>query len=100
MSADQSPDDLRASDIEHRFARTACGQRGADVRLVPNVNAGWHHDRANLVARKRAYAARDLLFPDRATVGLLTGFVVADTGCLLGLAAVSVELSDVARISR
>jgi hypothetical protein len=32
MSADQWPDDLRASDIEHRFVCTACGRRGADIR--------------------------------------------------------------------
>src|SRR5947207_5084981 len=27
MSADRSPDDLRVSDIEHRFVCTACGRR-------------------------------------------------------------------------
>jgi hypothetical protein len=30
--ADEWPDDLRLSDIEARFACTACGKRGADVR--------------------------------------------------------------------
>jgi hypothetical protein len=36
MSADQWPDDLRLSDIEHRFICAACGKRAADVR--PDFN--------------------------------------------------------------
>jgi len=32
MSAEQSPDHVRLSDIEARFIYTACGKRGADVR--------------------------------------------------------------------
>ena len=32
VSADQWPDDLRVSDIEHRFVCEVCGKRGADVR--------------------------------------------------------------------
>jgi hypothetical protein len=31
-SADQWPDDVRLSDIEPRFIRSASGKRGADVR--------------------------------------------------------------------
>ena len=38
MSADHWPDDLRVSDIEHRFVCTACGRRGADIR--PNFSEG------------------------------------------------------------
>jgi hypothetical protein len=49
---------------------------------------------------ERTYAARDLPFPDRATLAFLAGFVVADTECVLGLAVFSVESSDVVRISR
>jgi hypothetical protein len=30
--ADGWPDDMRLSDIEHRFVCQACGRRGADVR--------------------------------------------------------------------
>ena len=36
VSADQWPDDLRLSDIEHRFVCEVCGKRGADVR--PDFN--------------------------------------------------------------
>ena len=32
MSAAGWPDQLRVSDIEHRFVCTACGKRGADIR--------------------------------------------------------------------
>jgi hypothetical protein len=32
ISADQWPDDMRLSDLAGRFACTACGTRGADVR--------------------------------------------------------------------
>jgi hypothetical protein len=32
VSADHWPDDLRLSDIEHRFVCEVCGKRGADVR--------------------------------------------------------------------
>jgi len=34
ISADRWPDDLRLSDIEDRFTCSACGKRGADVRLI------------------------------------------------------------------
>jgi len=36
VSADRRPDDVRLSDIEPRFACTAYGKRGADMR--PNFN--------------------------------------------------------------
>jgi hypothetical protein len=36
VSANQSPDDLRLSDLEHRFLCEVCGKRGADVR--PDFN--------------------------------------------------------------
>jgi hypothetical protein len=36
VSANQWPDDLRLSDIEHRFVCEVCGKRGADVR--PDFN--------------------------------------------------------------
>jgi hypothetical protein len=36
VMADQWADDVRLSDIEDRFTRTACGKRGADVR--PDFN--------------------------------------------------------------
>jgi hypothetical protein len=36
ISADESPDDVRLSDIEPRFVCKACGHRGADVR--PDFN--------------------------------------------------------------
>ena len=36
VSADEWPDDLRLSDIEHRFVCEFCGKRGADVR--PDFN--------------------------------------------------------------
>ena len=36
MNADQWPDDLRLSDIEHCFVCEVCGKRGADVR--PDFN--------------------------------------------------------------
>jgi hypothetical protein len=32
ISADQWADDVRLSDIEHRFVCEACGKRGGDVR--------------------------------------------------------------------
>ena len=32
VNADQWPDDLRLSDIEHRFVCEVCGKGGADVR--------------------------------------------------------------------
>jgi hypothetical protein len=38
VSANQWPDDLRLSDIEHRFLCEACGKRGADVRPDFNWN--------------------------------------------------------------
>jgi hypothetical protein len=38
MSAEQWPDDLRVSDIEHRFVCTVCGRRGADI--CPNFSEG------------------------------------------------------------
>ena len=38
VSADQWPDDLRLSDIEHRFVCEVCGKRGADVRPDFNWN--------------------------------------------------------------
>ncbi|MFB9262931.1 hypothetical protein ACFFWD_07055 [Bradyrhizobium erythrophlei] len=38
LMADQWSDDLRLSDIGPRFVCTACGKRGADVRL--NFNWG------------------------------------------------------------
>jgi hypothetical protein len=41
VNADQWPDHLRLSDIEHRFVRKACGKRGADVR--PDFR--WHLSR-------------------------------------------------------
>jgi hypothetical protein len=40
-TADQWPDDLRQSDIEHRFICAVCGKRGADVR--PDFN--WNRQR-------------------------------------------------------
>ena len=50
---------------------------------------------------RRNYAARDLLFPDRATFAFLTGLVVADTETMCAVAGVSLEPSrDVVRISR
>ena len=33
ISADQWPEHIRPSDLEPRFVCTACGQRGADIRL-------------------------------------------------------------------
>jgi hypothetical protein len=42
ISADRWGDDFRLSDLEDRFACTACGQRGADVR--PDFN--WHLKKA------------------------------------------------------
>ena len=36
ISADDWSDDVRLSDLEARFACSACGKRGADVR--PNFN--------------------------------------------------------------
>jgi hypothetical protein len=36
ISGDPWPDDVRLSDIEHRFRCTVCGKRGADVR--PDFN--------------------------------------------------------------
>ena len=36
ISGDPWPDDLRLSDIEHRFVCEVCGKRGADVR--PDFN--------------------------------------------------------------
>ena len=38
VSADHWPDDLRLSDIEHRFVCEVCGKRGADVRPDFNWN--------------------------------------------------------------
>ena len=38
ISADSWPDNLRLSDIEHRFVYEACGKRGADVRPDSNWN--------------------------------------------------------------
>ena len=38
ISADEWPDDLRLSDIEHRFVCEVCGKRAADVR--PDFNWG------------------------------------------------------------
>jgi hypothetical protein len=38
VSTNQWPDDLRLSDIEHRFLCEVCGKRGADVR--PDFNWG------------------------------------------------------------
>jgi hypothetical protein len=38
ISGDRWPDDVRLSDIEPRFACTACGKRGADVRPDFNWN--------------------------------------------------------------
>jgi hypothetical protein len=46
----------------------------------------------------RDYAARVLLFPDRATFAFLTGFVVADTVSIC--AVVAAPSSDVVRTSR
>jgi hypothetical protein len=34
VNADQWPDDLRLSDIEHRFVCEVCGKRGADVKTA------------------------------------------------------------------
>ena len=39
ISGDRWPDDVRLSDIQNRFACTACGKRGADVRPDFNWNA-------------------------------------------------------------
>ena len=39
-SADQWPDDVRLSDIEDHFTRSACGHRGADVRPDFNWDKG------------------------------------------------------------
>ena len=36
ISGDAWPDDVRLSDIEHRFVCEVCGKRGADVR--PDFN--------------------------------------------------------------
>jgi hypothetical protein len=38
MSGDQWPDDMRLSDIEPRFACSACGKGGTDVRPDFNWN--------------------------------------------------------------
>jgi hypothetical protein len=38
ISGDPWPDDLRLSDIEHRFVCEVCGKRGADVRSDFNWN--------------------------------------------------------------
>ena len=46
VSADGWPDDVRLSDIEHRFVCEACGKRGADVR--PDFNASSTREQAPL----------------------------------------------------
>jgi hypothetical protein len=38
ISGDSWPDDVRLSDIEHRFISEVCGKRGADVRPDFNWN--------------------------------------------------------------
>lgn len=39
LSADRWADDVRLSDIEPSFTRTACGRRGADIRpLFPQAS--------------------------------------------------------------
>ena len=44
ISGNHWPDDLRLSDIEHRFVCEVCGKRGADARLDFNwtrTQRGW-----------------------------------------------------------
>jgi hypothetical protein len=45
--ADGRPDDVRLSDIEHRFICQACGRRGADVR--PHFGASSDGDGPSLM---------------------------------------------------
>jgi hypothetical protein len=45
IKADEWPNDLRLSDIEHRFICAVCGKRGADVR--PNFN--WNRQPRELM---------------------------------------------------
>jgi hypothetical protein len=49
ISADRWPDDVRLSDLEARFARKACGKRGADVR----ADFDWAARRATGVPNTR-----------------------------------------------
>src|SRR3954454_19631486 len=42
INADRWPDDVRLSDIEHRFTCQACGAKRADLR--PNLEVGGAHD--------------------------------------------------------
>jgi len=44
ISGDRWPDDVRLSDLEHRFTCQGCGQRGADVR--PNFD--WEREAQGL----------------------------------------------------
>jgi hypothetical protein len=46
ISGDPWPDDLRSSDIEHRFVCEVCGKRGADV--PPDFNASSTREQAPL----------------------------------------------------
>ena len=77
---------------------TARGLRVLPPRRAPRFNGACPNSPA---AAWRNYAARDLPFPDRATLAFLTGLIVADTESMCGGAAVSLEpSSDVVRISR
>jgi len=56
ISGDRWPDDLRLSDLEHRFACRACGRKGADVR--PNFH--WE-DQARRAKVDHAPCDRELV---------------------------------------
>jgi len=62
ISGNHWPDDLRLSDIEHRFVCEACGKRGADVR--PDFNGSLIHKRAcpaTLTHTRRALGIKQIL---------------------------------------
>jgi hypothetical protein len=74
---------------------------GWDCGFYPGSHPGESRSPALSTILWRNYAARDLAFPDRATLAFLTGLIVADTESMCGVAAVSLEpSSDVVRISR